>query len=104
MSHPPRSFPDLWSGKMPVLPDHFSGNYQGGNVPPDLDLYSKSVRGDTPGDGRMAGVQSLVPVSFSPRPDDLTMQAHRGGRGFQVCSVSLRMRLHTSKVASPAEN
>ena len=71
---------------MPVLPDHFSGIFRGGNFPPDLDLYSKSVRGDTPGDGRMVGVQSLVPVSFSPRSDDLTMEADRGrtneGRGF----------------------
>ena len=59
--------------------DHFSGNYQGGNVPPDLDSYSKSVGGDTPGDGRIVGVQSRVSVSLSPRSDGLIMQADRGG-------------------------
>ena len=75
---------------MPVVPDHFSGMNRGGNVPPDPDPYSKSVGGDTPGDGRMAGVQSLVLVSLSPRPDDLTMQADRGrtneGVGFRFAA------------------
>lgn len=76
------SLPDLfayfWSGNTSVLLDHFSGIYQGGNVPPDRDLYSKSVGGDTPCEGHMNSGPSLVSVSFSPISDDLTMQADRG--------------------------
>jgi hypothetical protein len=65
----PPIFQPILVGESTGFPDHFSGIYQGGNVPPDPDPYSKSVGGDTPGDGRMVGVQSLVSVSFSPRPD-----------------------------------
>jgi hypothetical protein len=76
------SLPDLFAyigqGGRPVLPDHFSGIYQGGNVPPDRDLYSKSVGGDTPCEGHMDSGPSLVSVSFSPRSDGSTMQADQG--------------------------
>ena len=61
----PRPFAEDSSGRNTVVPDGLSGICQGGNVPPDRDLYSKSVRGDTPCDGRswrpIASVCVLLP-------------------------------------------
>src|ERR1700761_5813241 len=64
-AHCPRPFIGDSSGRNMVVPDRFSGICQGGNVPPDCDLYSKSVGGDTPCDGRnarpIASVYVLLP-------------------------------------------
>lgn len=75
----PRPFFGDLSGRAIVVPDYFSWIHQGGNVPPDHDLYSKSVRGDTPCDGRQLRPIASVCV-FSPRSDGLTIQADREHR------------------------
>ena len=57
-------------GERAIVPDHLSGIYRGGHVPPDPFSYSKSVGGDTPGDGRSWRPITRVGV-FTPKTRQL---------------------------------
>jgi hypothetical protein len=87
----PRPFAEDSSGRNTVVPDGLSGIRQGGNVPPDRDLYSKSVGGDTPCDGRSSRPIASVCV-LSPRSDGLTMQADRGTSLCGQCDIFATIR------------